>query len=101
TNDSHYRMEAWEFMLNGGALYNNLDYSFVAGHERGDFVYPKSQPGGGTPALRRQLTVLHDFINGFDFVHMRPDTSFIKSGVPQKTHAYALTEPGKQYAAYF
>ena len=39
----------------GGGLYNNLDYSFVAGHEDGTFVYPASQPGGG-PALRRQLS---------------------------------------------
>ncbi|MEI2723753.1 MAG: hypothetical protein V9H26_09495 [Verrucomicrobiota bacterium] len=38
TNDTHYRMEAWGFILAGGALYNNLDYSFVAGHERGDFA---------------------------------------------------------------
>ena len=28
TADDHYRMEAWEFILAGGGLYNNLDYSF-------------------------------------------------------------------------
>jgi hypothetical protein len=101
TNVTHYRMEAWEFIVAGGALYNNLDYSFVAGHERGDFVYPKTQPGGGNPEFRRQMTVLRDFINGFDFVRMKPDKEFINSGVPDKMHAYALAENGKQYAAYF
>lgn len=101
TNDAHYRMEAWEFILNGGGLYNNLDYSFVAGHERGDFVYPAKQPGGGNPDFRRQMTVLRDFMHGFDFIHMRPDKHFIDSGVPAQTHAYALAEDGKQYAAYF
>ena len=101
TNDAYYRMEAWEFILAGGALYNNLDYSFVAGHERGDFVYPAKQPGTGSPEFRRQMTVLRDFINRFAFVRMKPGKEFINSGVPDKTHAYALTEDGKQYAAYF
>jgi len=101
TNDSHYRMEAWEFILNGGALYNNLDYSFVAGHERGDFVYPAKQPGGGNPEFRWQLTVLRDFINGFEFIRLKPDKNFIGAGVPANMHAYALAESGRQYAAYF
>src|SRR6185436_16666540 len=29
--NTHYRMEAWEFILAGGGLYNNLDYSFATG----------------------------------------------------------------------
>jgi hypothetical protein len=101
TNDTHYRMEAWEFILNGGGLYNNLDYSFVAGHERGDFVYPAKQPGGGNPQFRRQLTVLRDFLHSFDFIRMKPETSWIKSGLPPKTKVHALVEEGEQYAAYF
>jgi hypothetical protein len=100
TNDTHYRMEAWGFILAGGALYNNLDYSFVAGHERGDFVYPAKQPGGGNPEFRRQLTVLRDFIYSFDFVRMKPDRSFIQSALPSKMQVYAMMEAGKQYAAY-
>lgn len=101
TNDTHYRMEAWEFLLAGGALYNNLDYSFVAGHERGDFVYPADQPGGGNPEFRRQMTVLRDFMHGFDFVSMKPDQRFLAAGVPEKMHAHALVEDGRQYAACF
>lgn len=101
TNDTHYRMEAWQFMLNGGALYNNLDYSFVAGHERGTFVYPKSQPGGGNPGFRRQMTVLRDFMHSLDFIRTKPDRGFLGGGVPDDTQMYALVEPGRQYAAYF
>jgi len=55
TDAAPYRMEGWDFIIAGGGLYNNLDYSFVAGHEDGTFVYPASQPGGG-PAWRRQLS---------------------------------------------
>lgn len=99
TNDTHYRMEAWQFILAGGGLFNNLDYSFVAGHERGDFVYPKSQPGGGNPVYRSQLNTLGHFINRFEFVKMKPDHSIV-SGLPETTKAYVLAEPGRQYAVY-
>jgi len=100
TNNTHYRMEAWQFILAGGGLFNNLDYSFVAGHERGDFVYPKNQPGGGNPDYRAQIKILKDFIHRFEFIKMRPDNSVLRGGLPQKATAYALVEPGKQYAVY-
>ena len=100
TNNTHYRMEAWQFILAGGALFNNLDYSFVAGHEQGDFVYPSKQPGGGNPVYRAQLRFLRDFINRFDFIHMMPDMAFIRAGLPDQAKAYALAELGKQYAVY-
>ncbi|MCX7825161.1 MAG: hypothetical protein N2689_06345 [Verrucomicrobiae bacterium] len=100
TGDRHYRMEGWEFTLAGGGLYNNLDYSFTVGHEDGTFTLPPKQPGGGSPALRRQLKVLRDFIHSFDFVRMKPDNSFIKGGVPDGARATALAEPGRQYAVY-
>ena len=100
TNDAPYRMEAWDFLLAGGGLFNHLDYSFVAGHEDGTFVYPKNQPGGGNPAFRRQMRILRDFIHDFDFVKMKPDNSVIKGGVPPGTTARALVEPGQAYAIY-
>jgi hypothetical protein len=100
TGDTHYRMEAWEFLLAGGALYNNLDYSFTVGHEDGTFVYPEKQPGGGNAGFRRQMKVLADFVKSFDFVRMRPDVSIVKFGVPEKGRVQALVEPGRQYAIY-
>ncbi|HEU0011347.1 MAG TPA: PA14 domain-containing protein [Verrucomicrobiae bacterium] len=100
TNDAPYRMEGWDFILAGGALYNNLDYSFVAGQEDGTFVYPASQPGGGNPDFRRQMRVLREFINDFNFIRMKPDNAVIKGGVPVTLTARALVEPAKAYAVY-
>jgi hypothetical protein len=99
TNDLPYRVEAWEFITTGGGLYNNLDYSFTAGHENGTFIYPESQPGGGNPAFREQLRVLVDFINGFDFVAMKPDNSLF-ANIPSGIRAHALAEPLRAFAIY-
>jgi hypothetical protein len=99
-SDDPYRMEAWDFIVAGGGLYNNLDYSFTVGHEDGTFAYPDTQPGGGTASLRKQLRILCDFIYGFDFVRMSPDNSIIKGGVPDGMTARALVERGKAYAIY-
>lgn len=99
-SDDPYRMEAWDFVVAGGGLYNNLDYSFTVGHEDGTFAYPSTQPGGGAASLRKQLRILRDFIYGFDFVKMRPDNSIIKDGAPQGMTARALVERGKAYAIY-
>lgn len=100
TNDTHYRMEAWEFILAGGGLYNNLDYSFVAGHEDGTFAYPKSQPGGGNPGFRKQMRTLQEFINRFEFVKMKPVKGLVKGGLPEKARVQVLAEQGRQYALY-
>jgi hypothetical protein len=100
TGDTHYRMEAWEFLLAGGGLYNNLDYSFAVGAEDGSFAYPPKTPGGGSRGFREQMKVLKDFLHGFDFVAMQPDTKVIQSGLPPKGRARALSEPGRQYAIY-
>jgi hypothetical protein len=66
TNDAPYRMEAWDFIVAGGGLFNHLDYSFAVGREDGSFVYPASQPGGGNAGFRKQVRVLRDFISGFN-----------------------------------
>jgi len=100
TNDAPYRTEAWDFVIAGGGLFNNLDYSFTVGHEDGTFVSPATQPGGGNPAFRKQMAVLRDFMAGFDFVRMRPDSSCIQSHVPESLQARALVEAGKAYALY-
>lgn len=100
TSDDPYRIEAWDFIIAGGGLFNHLDYSFAAGYENGTFEYPAKQPGGGNPGFRRQLRILRDFIHGFDFIHMRPDNSVVKSGVPAGGTARAFAEPGKAMAIF-
>lgn len=97
--DSTYRREGWAFILAGGALYNNLDYSFTADFEDGSFQYPSTQPGGGSDSLRTQLSYLRKFISSFDYVKMKPDTSLIENNGVNK-HIYVLSESGKQYALY-
>ncbi len=96
--DILYRTEGWDFLLAGGALYNNLDYSFTCQYPEGTFRDYKS-PGGGSPELRKQLGILKQFLDGFDFVRMKPDVTVIREVTPQLT-ASALVEPGEAYAIY-
>jgi hypothetical protein len=100
TGDDYYRMQAWEFLLAGGGLYNNLDYSFCVGHEDGSFPVKAPTPGGGGREVRRQLRLLAAFLNGFDFLRMRPARDVIMGGVPKEVGFQVLAEPGKQYAIY-
>ncbi|MHC4229078.1 MAG: putative collagen-binding domain-containing protein, partial [Planctomycetota bacterium] len=57
-------------------------------------------PGGGGAILHKQLGILADFINSFDFVKMKPDNSAIKGGIPDKATARALVQNGRAYAIY-
>jgi hypothetical protein len=101
TTDVAYRTEAWEFVIAGGGLFNNLDYSFAVGHEDGTFAFPTSQPGGGGRGLRRQLRVLGEFIRGHNFVRMKPDDTVIAAGAPEGGAARALVDQdGKTMAIY-
>lgn len=97
--DATYRREAWEFLLAGGGLFNNLDYSFAVGHEDGTYAYPEKQPGGGSVAYRRQLGILVDFMNGLPFTRMKPDNAVIAK-LPPGASARALVQEGRIYALY-
>jgi len=97
-HDFLYRSEGWDFLLAGGGLYNNLDYSFTPKHPDGTLLKYKS-PGGGSPALRKQLRVLKEFLYGFDFVRMKPDNAVVKS-VSDGLSARVLARRGKAYAIY-
>jgi hypothetical protein len=100
TADLPYRTEAWEFMLAGGAVYNNLDYSYSVATPDGSGKVVDPTPGGGGPALRQQLGILKEFIEKLPFVRMAPDPGFVKSGVPGGGAVHALSEPGDTYAFY-
>ncbi len=97
--DSTYRKEGWAFVLAGGGLYNNLDYSFTAEHENGTFQYPATQPGGGSPALRKQLSYLQKFIGSLDVVRLKPDTMVVENAGAFRTCS-VLAANGKQYGIY-
>jgi hypothetical protein len=99
TDDLPYRTEGWDFILAGGGVYNHLDYSFTCEHPEGTASFSKS-PGGGGPALRKQLQILKQFIESFNFIRMKPDNAVIKGGVPPGATARALANPSKAYAIY-
>ena len=98
--DFNYRSQAWKFILAGGALYNNLDYSFTVGAEDGTWTIDNGTPGWGGVAYRKQLRVLKDFIERFDFWQMKPDNSVIKVSKGNVSGFQVLAETGKQYAVY-
>jgi hypothetical protein len=112
-SDRKYRTEGWDFILAGGGVYDHLDFSFTTDHEDGMAVpLPPQTPGGGGPELRRQLRILKEFIEGFDFIRMAPDATTIKTNrialapsdanarAPAKTTVRTLAEAGKAYAIY-
>jgi len=86
------RVEAWEFMVGGGASFNQLNS-----------LYTPDDPAGNTPdnaQILAALRVLKNFMNSFDFIRMRADMSFVVSGVPMGVYCRGLSEPGEQYALY-
>lgn len=74
--DDAYRRQAWRFILAGGAIFNSLDYSFFPGKEDG--TGENRAPGGGSPALRKQLGILRSFIEDFDYLRMGPDSRAVR-----------------------
>ena len=60
-------------------------------HEDGTFAYPAKQPGGGNPAFRREMRILKEFIHGFEFVRMRPETNRV-GGLAEGLSGRALAE---------
>jgi hypothetical protein len=98
SGDDVYRVHAWQFILAGGAEFSHLDYSFTAKTPAG--TGDVSAPGGGGPAIRKQLQTLRRFMDALDYVRMRPDRQAVPGELPKGVTAYALVEPGKQYAVY-
>jgi hypothetical protein len=94
----YYRREAWEFMFSGGALYNNLDYSFTVGHEDGTFEVKEPTPGCGSPEFRRQIGLMKHFLESADFIRLKPvkGSSLADSGL----NLFALEQTGKEYLLY-
>lgn len=97
-NDYLYRSEGWDFMMAGGGLYNNLDYSFTVEHPEGDLREFRA-PGGGSPELRKQLGILKSFMESLDFIHMKPEKQVISKSTTELVWQ-ALAQSGKDYAIY-
>lgn len=98
--DDTYRTQGWNYLLSGGSLYGNLDFSFTVGHEDGSDTPRFSTPlydSGGSPALRGQLAILLRFMESLPLVRMRPDDAFVVGGADSWR---ALSAPGEAYAVW-
>lgn len=97
--DDKYRGDAWAFILAGGGEFNNLDYSFTTEYETG--IASQNAPGGGSPALRKQLKILQDFMQTINFIAMKPSPSLLtKIEGEGNIQGWILAEEGKTYAAF-
>ena len=86
------RVEAWEFMVGGGASFNQLNGLFTA-----------EDPAGNTPDNLRLLSglkILKGFLYSFDFVRMKQDRKFVLSVEPAGAIWRGISQPGNQYALY-
>ena len=85
------RLEAWEFMVGGGASFNQLNGYFVPSNPAGEHEDNRKILGG--------LRNLRAFMESFDFVNMQRDTDTVrKSSVGARISA--ISEKGSQYAIY-
>ena len=98
SGDAAYRMEGWDFLLAGGGIYSNLDFSFQVGCEDGTGKVQFA--GGGSAELHKQLGILARFMGSLDFVRMAPAKGVVVGGVPDKATVRVLAEAGKAYAVY-
>jgi len=85
------RLEAWEFMIGGGAGFNQLNGYFVTSNPSGEDETNRQVLGG--------LRNLRSFLEGFDYVKMTRDNETIRD-VSIGARANMISEKGKQYAAY-
>lgn len=99
-DDGLYRKDGWDFIMAGGALYNNLDYSFTVSKPDGTAKVEHPTPGSGGRKLRTSLAALRRFINSFTFTKMKPESAVKIIGNADGITARALSEPGQQYAIY-
>ena len=96
SDDQVYRRQAWQFMLSGGGLFNNLDYTFFPGAEDGSGE--NNAPGGGGKSLRQQLQVLSEFVHGFSLEKLSPNSHCVISSpglIP-----YVLSDGDTTFAIY-
>ncbi|MBX2922847.1 MAG: hypothetical protein KF746_11685 [Chitinophagaceae bacterium] len=84
------RVEAWDFILHGGGIYNNLSWE-----------YTPEKPAGlaGTDTVHQYFSYLQKFISGFDYTKMNYSPELLIK-TPGKAITRLLAEPGRQYALY-
>lgn len=84
------RVEAWDFILHGGGVYNNLSWE-----------YTPEKPAGtaGADTVHQYLSYLQKFISGFNYTRMNYSPELLIK-TPGKAITRLLAAPGRQYALY-
>jgi hypothetical protein len=84
------RTEAWDHILKGGGVYNNLNWE-----------YTPANPAGTDSArlIRSYLKTLQQFMQTFDYVRMSP-VAYPLNNSDSNYFVRILAEKGKQYAIY-
>ena len=85
-----HRKRAWTSLLNG-CHYDYIDFSITVGSEAGTTA---SQAG-----IRMWMQHLSEFMSSYDFVHAKPDTSWITAS-SEHLLASSLSNSGHDYVAY-
>lgn len=93
------RTEAWAFMMAGGAVYNNLDWSFAIDDQTGRGRNPAGRRRSGV-AVKEQLSVLKHLLESFDFIHAKPVNAGKIVNLPDKVLYYGL-ENDRNLVVYF
>ena len=86
------RMEAWEFMVGGGAAFNQLNGYFCTANPTGE--------NGCNKRILENLKCLRVFLEGFDFVKMKRSVAGFINEVSTPAYITAMSQPGRQYALY-
>lgn len=90
SNAPNKRREAWAFMLAGGSVYSNLDFSFATDDMTGLGRNPTGRRQS-SKEVREQLSVLHSTIQSFDFVNAKPIDDSFRAGLPSGLNLYGLS----------
>lgn len=97
--DPVYRSSGWYYLMSGGGLYGNLDYTFHHnGYEDGTFDpnFPGWYIGSGDPQVKDQLGILQRFMDAMPLGNMfRDSISCLSPG------GRVISWPGNYYAAFF
>jgi hypothetical protein len=88
---SQVRVEAWEFLIGGGAVYNGLSWEYTVDRPAGE--------GRGHHAVLKQLGVLRRFFDGLDILRMRADESVVARSSDGAT-ARSLAKVGDDHLVY-
>ena len=98
-----YRIQGWKYIFSGGSMYNNLDFTFQVGYEdglgNGKFSC-EWYSGNSDPETKYQLAALLKFMNGVDFIKMKPDDSFIELRYGDY-EVFAMANENYEYIVYF